>query len=74
MKLSQIAPARVSHVVNRSTIQLIVLPGVGLADGGIPRDVPLELVPLALRMPNTMLTVKMEGGAIVEVRAQDAET
>ncbi len=74
MTLSQEAPARVINVLNRSTIQLLVLPGVGLADGGIPRHVPLEIVPVPLRMPNTMLTVTMEEGEITQVRAQDPNT
>jgi len=74
MKLPNEAAAQVISVLNRSTIRLLVHPGVGLVDGGIPMNIPLDLVPLPLRMPNTMLTVTMEAGTITEVRAQDTGT
>jgi hypothetical protein len=41
-------------------LRIILCPGVGLADGGAPRDVPLELVPLDLRLPNTPLWVQLD--------------
>jgi hypothetical protein len=35
-------------------------PGVGMACGGAPHDVPLEKVPLELRLPNTPLWVQLD--------------
>jgi hypothetical protein len=45
-------------------LQLIVLPGVGHANGGIPFTVPVEVVPFELRMPNTQLWIKVERNSI----------
>jgi len=38
----------------------ILHPGVGLADGGAPRDVPVEQIPFELRMPNTPLWIHFD--------------
>lgn len=45
-------------------LQLTVFPGVGLANGGIPFAVPIEVVPFELRMPNTRLWIKIERSGI----------
>ena len=37
--------------------RIVLRPGDGLADGGTPRDVPVEQIPAELRMPNTPLSV-----------------
>ena len=31
--------------------------GAGLADGGIPIEIPMDLVPFGLRMPNSVFSV-----------------
>lgn len=67
-------PARVIAVLTRSTIQLLLLPGFGLADGGIPTEVPLELVPPEMRMPNTTLTVTMTNGSVTNIRHRETGT
>jgi hypothetical protein len=41
-------------------IRIILHPGVGLADGGTPRDVPVEQIPFDLRMPNTPLWIQFD--------------
>ena len=62
-------PARVLAVLSSSTIRIVLLPGVGLANGGIPTEVSLDLVAPKLRVPNTMLTVTLDGGTITAVEA-----
>jgi len=38
---SRTVPATVRTIVSSSTIQIVLLPGVGMADGGIPVNVPI---------------------------------
>jgi hypothetical protein len=64
-------PARVIYVPTKDTIKILLAPGQGMADGGIPRDIPLELVPFELRTPNTKLQVTMQNGQITSVRADE---
>lgn len=64
-------PASVRAVVSRHTIQIVLLPGVGMADGGIPVDLPIEMVPVRVRLPNSLLTVTMDGADVVAVRARE---
>lgn len=65
-------PATVLAVLTRTTIKIVLVPGVGMADGGIPVDIPIDLVPIELRLPNTRLTITMRGTDIVAVRSSDA--
>jgi hypothetical protein len=53
-------PAQVLACLVPGAVRIILLPGVGHVDGGAPRDVPVELVPLALRMPNTRLWLQLD--------------
>ena len=43
--------------------------GSGLADGGIPTEIPMDLVPFGLRMPNSVFSVVYDRikGQIIEV-------
>ena len=52
-------PALVFGCLLSGEIRIVLHPGVGLADGGAPRDVPTELIPPELRMPNTLLWVQL---------------
>ena len=54
------SPARVIACLSPGYLRVIVHPGVGLADGGIPTDIPMELVPLDLRMPNSEFTLVLD--------------
>jgi hypothetical protein len=54
------APARVLGYVRPNYLRVIVLPGVGMVDGGIQHDLPLEIVPPDLRMPNTEFIVLLD--------------
>ncbi|MEM8637009.1 MAG: hypothetical protein AAGF33_18750 [Pseudomonadota bacterium] len=67
-------PGRVIAVLTECTVRFLLQPGYGLADGGIPTEVPLDVVPPELRMPNTMLTVTVENGNTTNVRARDIGT
>ena len=49
------APAVVFARLLPCELRIIVRPGAGLADGGAPWNVPVELIPPELRMPNTAL-------------------
>jgi len=40
-------------------MRIILLPGVGLANGGAPRDIPMDLIPFDLRVPNARLWVQL---------------
>lgn len=53
-------PAVVFACLLPGELRIMMLPGVGLADGGAPRDVPIDLIPLELRMPNTPLWLKLD--------------
>jgi hypothetical protein len=69
--------AEVFACLKPGELRSIMLPGNGLADGGTPRDVPTELVPVDCRMPNALLWVTYEeGGGIlsIEPRAADDQT
>ncbi len=52
-------PAVVFACLIPGELRIVLFPGVGLADGGAPRDVPLEQVPFELRLPNTPLWVQL---------------
>jgi hypothetical protein len=72
----QSAPAVVFARLTDDTIRIIIFPGFEMADGGIPYEVPIEVVPPELRMPNTKLEVVLERETkrVVAVKRQDPET
>jgi hypothetical protein len=55
-------PAVVFACLTAGEIRIVLHPGVGLADGGAPRDVPTGVIPPDLRMPNTPLWVQLDDG------------
>jgi hypothetical protein len=59
--------AIVLGILDRHTVRVIFWPGVGLANGGIPCEVPVGLIPMELRMPNTRLSVTVQNGDIVRI-------
>jgi hypothetical protein len=63
--------ARVIYVPTKDTIQILLAPGQGMADGGIPTNIPLKLVPFELRTPNTRLQVSIVNDEITSVRIDD---
>jgi hypothetical protein len=65
-------PALVFCSLKAGEIRLLLHPQSGLADGGAPRDVPVELVPVSLRMPNTALWAELDDALnVVRVCARD---
>jgi hypothetical protein len=67
-------PAIVFGCLLDGELRIILLPGVGLANGGAPRDVPVKLVPHELRLPNTKLWVQLDEQLRVEsVTGRDDE-
>jgi hypothetical protein len=53
-------PAVVFACLLSGELRIVVHPGVGLSDGGVPWNVPVELVPPELRTPNTPLWLKFD--------------
>jgi hypothetical protein len=53
-------PAEVFACLIVGELRIILCPGVGLANGGAPRDVPIDVIPFQLRMPNTRLWVQFD--------------
>ena len=53
-------PAVVFACLLPGELRIIVRPGAGLADGGVPWNVPVELIPPELRMPNTPLWLELD--------------
>ncbi|GAB5442707.1 MAG: hypothetical protein Fues2KO_30560 [Fuerstiella sp.] len=64
-------PASIRAVASRRTIQIVLLPGVGLADGDILYNLPIKMLSIDLRLPNTALTVTIKDGNVVAVRARE---
>ena len=60
IKETERLPAVVFACLLAGELRLLIFPGTGLADGGIHIDVPISLVPKALRIPNTKLWVKFD--------------
>jgi hypothetical protein len=67
------APARVLGCLCPGYVRVIVLPGYGMSDGGIPHDIPLDLVPFDLRLPNSefMLLLDRTVGRFIGVERLD---
>jgi hypothetical protein len=53
-------PAIVFACLLPGELRVTLHPGVGLADGGIPCNVPASLVQPELRMPNTLLWIQFD--------------
>jgi len=70
----QQVPGIVFGCLRAGELRLTVLPGVGLAYGGAPYDVPVQLVPAELRMPNTTVWVQFDQAMkIVRVWSREQE-
>jgi hypothetical protein len=53
-------PAVVFACLLPGELRIILFPGLGIANGGAPRDVPTDVIPPDLRMPNTPLWVQLD--------------
>ena len=54
------ARARVIGCLSHGWLRVILCPGHGLADGGIPADIPINSIPFDLRMPNAEFFVLID--------------
>jgi hypothetical protein len=54
-------PAVVFGCLLPDELRIVVQPGVGMADGGIPLDVAINKIPVELRFPNTRLWIQFDG-------------
>lgn len=53
-------PAVVFACLIPGEFRIMLHPGVGLADGGSPLDVPVDEIPFDLRVPNTPIWVQLD--------------
>jgi hypothetical protein len=68
------APAKVLACIRPGYLTVFVGYGLGMADGGISTDVPMDLVPFDLRMPNSEFTVVIDrtDGRIIGVERRSS--
>jgi hypothetical protein len=59
-------PGEVFACLRTGELRITLSSGSGMAEGGAPRDVPIELVPTELRLPNTKLWVQLNDAFEVE--------
>lgn len=45
--------AKVLGCLRSGWLEVAVGPGIGMLDGGIPTEIPIDIVPIGLRTPNT---------------------
>jgi len=50
-------PVQVLGCLRPGKITVIAFPGVGMVDGGIVMELPTEIIPVELRMPNSEFIV-----------------
>ncbi|MFO0813628.1 MAG: hypothetical protein U0796_10445 [Gemmatales bacterium] len=53
-------PAEVFACLVPGELRIILHPGAGMANGGVPLDVPMGLIPPELWVPNTLLWVQLD--------------
>lgn len=53
-------PAEVFACLLPGELRIIVDPGRGQLDGGAPWNVPVDVIPFDLRMPNTRLWLELD--------------
>ena len=53
-------PAEVFACLLPGELRITVLPGNGHVNGGAPWDIPVNLIPPELRMPNTHLWLQLD--------------
>jgi hypothetical protein len=66
-------PARVLACLNTNRITVVVCPGQGLADGGVPYEIESSLIPLDLRIPNSefFILIRKDTSEIVKILRHD---
>lgn len=67
--------AKVLGCLAPGKLTIVLGPDIGLLDGGIPIEIPMEIVPFDLRMPNSRFYVVQDfaGGEIVSIERVGAQ-
>ncbi|WP_427159677.1 hypothetical protein ACQFX9_27350 [Aliinostoc sp. HNIBRCY26] len=62
-------PVKVLGCLKPGEITVIALTGVGMVDGGILWEIPTEMIPVSLRMPNSEFIVvyDRQNGNFIEI-------
>ncbi len=56
----QRVPAEVFGCLLHGELRIVLWPGLGIANGGAHWDVPVDQIPLDLRLPNTRLWLQLD--------------
>jgi hypothetical protein len=66
-------PARVLGCLRNGEITVILCDGIGLANGGSSAELPIHMIPVDLRMPNSEFYVLLDraSGCFVKVLRKD---
>ncbi|MEH2105938.1 hypothetical protein [Nostoc sp.] len=67
-------PVQVLGCLKPGIITVIAFPGVGMLDGGLPMELPTEMIPVELRMPNSEFIVvcNKQSGEFIQVLPKDS--
>ncbi|WP_392531100.1 hypothetical protein [Nostoc sp. C117] len=67
-------PVQVLGCLRPGIITVIAFPGVGMVDGGLPMELPTEMIPVELRMPNSefILVCNRQNGEFTQVLLKDS--
>lgn len=62
--------AKVIGCLRSGFVTIVLGHGLGLSDGGIATDIPIDLVPFDLRTPNSVFAVVLDPGSGRVVRVE----
>ncbi|MFN6526872.1 hypothetical protein [Nostoc sp. ChiSLP03a] len=67
-------PVRVLGCLRPGIITVIAFPGAGMLDGGLLMELPTEIIPVKLRMPNSEFIVvrNKQSGEFTQVLPKDS--
>ena len=67
-------PVQVLGCLRPGRITVIAFPSVGMVDGGLPMELPTEMIPVKLRMPNSEFIVvcNTQSGEFTQVLLKDS--
>ena len=67
-------PVQVLGCLKPGIITVIVFAGVGMVDGGLPMELPTEMISVELRMPNSEFIVvcNRQSGEFIQVLLKDS--
>ncbi|MEH2299957.1 MAG: hypothetical protein V7K88_13260 [Nostoc sp.] len=67
-------PVQVLGCLRPGIITVIAFAGVGMVDGGLPMELPTEMIPAELRMPNSEFIVvcNRQSGEFTQVLSKES--